>query len=137
MSAQPRETRLPPGTSARIAEAQQSADSAGSAAGWDQPIPLTRMARPPAFPVQALPEWLAEFVQAEATATQTPPDLAGMLVLTALAAAAGGLAEVQVRPGWREPLNLFTVTALPPGNRKSDVFRDVVEINLTGAMRAA
>jgi replicative DNA helicase len=120
-----RQTRLPPGTLARIAEAQQSADSAGSAAGWDQPIPLTTTARPPAFPVQALPEWLAEFVQAEAIATQTPPDLAGMLVLTALAAAAGGLAEVQVRPGWREPLNLFTVTALPPGNRKSAVFRDV------------
>jgi replicative DNA helicase len=125
MSAQPPETRLSPGTSARTAEAQLYADSAGSAAGWDQPIPLSTTARPPAFPVQALPEWLAEFVQAEATATQTPPDLAGMLVLTALAAAAGGLAEVQVRPGWREPLNLFTVTALPPGNRKSAVFRDV------------
>jgi replicative DNA helicase len=125
MSAQRPETRLPPGTSARIALAHDSADSAGSAAGWDQPIPLTSTARPPAFPVQALPTWLAEFVQAEATATQTPPDLAGMLVLTALAAAAGGLAEVQVRLGWREPLNLFTVTALPPGNRKSAVFRDV------------
>jgi hypothetical protein len=117
--------RLPAGTSARIAEAQQSADSAGSAAGWEPPVPLSTTIRPLAFPVQSLPDWLAEFVQAEATATQTPADLAGILVLTALAAAAGGLAEVEVRPGWREPLNVFTVIALPPGNRKSAVFRDV------------
>jgi replicative DNA helicase len=117
--------KLPPGTSARIAEQYaHTADTADSAAGWDAPIPLSTTAWPPAFPVQVFPEWLAEFVQAEATATQTPTDLAGMLVVTALAAGAGGLAEVEVRPGWREPLNLFTVTVLPSGNRKSAVFRD-------------
>ena len=35
--------------------------------------------------------------------------------------------EVEVRTGWRETLNIFTVTALPPGNRKSAVFKDAVE----------
>ena len=29
---------------------------------------------------------------------------------------------LEVRPGWREPLNLFTVVAMPPGSRKSAVF---------------
>lgn len=92
---------------------------------WEEPTPLRALVDLPAFPVEVLPDFLAAWVRAEAIATQTPPDLAGMLVLTALAAAAGGLAEVQLRPGWREPLNLFTATTLPPGNRKSAVFRDV------------
>jgi hypothetical protein len=29
---------------------------------------------------------------------------------------------VEIRPGWREPLNLYTVVAMPPGSRKSAVF---------------
>jgi replicative DNA helicase len=32
---------------------------------------------------------------------------------------------VAVRPGWREPLNLYTATGLSPGSRKSAVVRDV------------
>jgi hypothetical protein len=31
-----------------------------------------------------------------------------------------------VRPGWCELVNLFTVVALPPGDRKSTVFRDAL-----------
>jgi hypothetical protein len=48
-----------------------------------------------------------------------------MLVLAALATAAGGLARVQVRRGWEEPLNLFVAVAMPPGSRKSAVVADV------------
>ena len=110
-----------PDTAERSAESAQSAESTG----WEPPAPLGRGSPAPTFPVQALPESLAIFVEAEAAATQTPPDLAGILVLSVLAAAAGGLAEVQVRFGWREPLNLFTAVGMPPGSRKSAVFRDV------------
>jgi hypothetical protein len=92
---------------------------------WEEPTPLRAAVDLPAFPVEALPDFLAAWVRAEATATQTPPDLPGMLVLAALATAAGGLARIQVRPGWQEPLNLFVVVALPPGSRKSAVFADV------------
>jgi replicative DNA helicase len=95
------------------------------AAGWETPAPLRADVDLPAFPVEALPDFLAAYVAAEATATQTPPDLPGMLVLAALATAAGGLARIQVRPGWQEPLNLFVVVALPPGSRKTAVFADV------------
>jgi replicative DNA helicase len=103
--------------------AEQAAERA-----WEEPTPLRAVVDLPAFPVEALPGWLAGFVAAEATATQTPPDLPGMLALAALAAlatAAGGLARIQVRPGWQEPLNLFVVVALPPGSRKSAVFADL------------
>ena len=92
---------------------------------WEEPTPLRAAVDLPAFPVEALPDFLAAYVAAEATATQTPPDLPGMLVLATLATSAGGLARIQVRPGWQEPLNLFVVVALPPGSRKSAVFADV------------
>jgi replicative DNA helicase len=91
---------------------------------WEEPTPLRAAVDLPAFPVEALPDFLAAWVRAEATATQTPSDLPGMLVLATLATAAGGLARIQVRPGWQEPLNLFVVVALSPGSRKSAVFAD-------------
>ena len=90
---------------------------------WDErPVPLGPARAPAPFPTDTLPGWAAEFVDAVAVATQTPPDLAGVLVLCAFATAAGGRAVVEVRPGWREPLNLFAAVAMPPGARKSPVF---------------
>lgn len=92
-------------------------------AGWESdPTPLTPRRLTPPFPVDALPPWVADMVIAVAEFTQTPLDLAGCLALAALSTAAGGRAEVEVRPGWREPLNLYTVVAMPPGSRKSAVF---------------
>ncbi len=87
-------------------------------------MPLEGASNPSAFPVWALPRWLGEWVEAEALATQTPVDLPAMLGLSELAACAAKKYEVQARDGWVEPLNLYTVTALSPGNRKSAVFRD-------------
>ena len=46
--------------------------------GWTPPIPLGVGGAVPAFPVEILPGWLGEYVAAVATATQTPPDLAGI-----------------------------------------------------------
>jgi hypothetical protein len=91
--------------------------------GWDaDPTPLTPRRLVPPFPVDALPAWVADMVLAVAEFTQTPLDLPGCLALAALSTAAGGRAEVEVRPGWREPCNLYTVVAMPPGSRKSAVF---------------
>jgi hypothetical protein len=112
---------------AELAAGRGSVDSVDSVEGWAPPAPLTRVGTLPCFPAAMLPGWLAEFVQAVATATQTPTDLAGLLALSALATAAGGRVEVQPRAGWREPLNLFTAVALPPGNRKSAVFTEITK----------
>jgi replicative DNA helicase len=43
-----------------------------------------------------------------------------------LATAAGGRAVVEIKPGWREPLNLYTAVAMPPGARKTPVFLRVI-----------
>src|SRR5512132_2489380 len=89
---------------------------------WAAPIPLGVAADVPIFPVEVLPGWLGEYVAAVATATQTPPDLAGMLALAVLATVAAGAVEVQPRPGWREPLCLFVAVGMDAGTRKSSVF---------------
>jgi len=91
-------------------------------AQWDPPTPLSARRVLPRFPVDALPAWVGDQVAAVAEFTQTPPDLAGSVALAALSTAAGGRARVQIRPGWVEPVNLFTVVAMPPGSRKSAVF---------------
>jgi replicative DNA helicase len=92
--------------------------------GWDEPVPLTAVRDVPPFPVGALPGWLRAKVEATAHETQTPPDLAATVALGALAAAAGGRAKVAVRPevSWFEPVNIYCVSALAPGSRKSPVY---------------
>ncbi|GAA4517894.1 YfjI family protein [Nonomuraea ferruginea] len=90
---------------------------------WDEVIPLGSRLVPPAFPLDCLPSWLADIVQAVAEETQTPPDIAAAFALGGLSTAAGGKAVVRVRGGWHEPLNLFLVCVAPPATRKSAVFR--------------
>jgi replicative DNA helicase len=105
--------------------AGELADTRTAAPGerrWEPPIPIGAAGEVPAFPVEVLPGWLGEYVAAVATATQTPPDLAGMLALAVLATVAAGAVEVQPRPGWREPLCLFVAVGMDAGTRKSSVF---------------
>jgi replicative DNA helicase len=93
-------------------------------APWEPPIPFQQIALPP-FPTEALPVWLRLFVEAEATATQTPMDLAGMLTLSVLATCCAKKVVVCMREGYTEPVNMFTVTSLASGNRKTAVFAAV------------
>ncbi|WP_277303648.1 YfjI family protein [Spongiactinospora sp. TRM90649] len=62
---------------------------------------------------------------AVAEETQTPLDLAGCVGMAALSTAAGGRAVVNVRGSWIEPVNLYVLVAMPPGSRKSSVFREM------------
>jgi hypothetical protein len=103
-------------------ELAEATTASGGEHGWTPPIPLGTVGTLPAFPVDVLPGWLGDQVAAVATATQTPPDLAGMLALAVLAAVAGGAVEVEARPGWREPLCLFIAVGMEAGARKSSVF---------------
>jgi replicative DNA helicase len=116
------------GTGASPAQERGDGDAArrtpGAAGMWEPPAPLL-VHDVPAFPVDALPQWLARYVRHVAVATQTPPDLAGMLALAVVAAAVQGRMELHVRADWTEPLSLFVTVALPSGERKTAVFREV------------
>jgi replicative DNA helicase len=104
--------------------AGELADSTAAHGGraWEPPAPFGVTGEVPSFPVEVLPGWLGEYVAAVATATQTPPDLAGMLALAVLATVTAGAVEVEPRPGWREPLCLFVAVGMDAGARKSAVF---------------
>ena len=93
----------------------------------DGPIPLTQAVQVPPFPVDALPGPIADHVRAIAEATQTDPAMAGTSALTVLAACNGGHAVVEVRRGWTEPLNIYTVTIADVAERKSAVQSAMVE----------
>jgi len=91
-------------------------------ADWPEPTPLDTVERLP-FPVDALPDVLGDFVRALSVETSTPPALAGLLVLSAVASVVARRVEV-VDP-WDESVNLYVCVTLPPGERKSPVFAQV------------
>jgi hypothetical protein len=104
--------------------AKRGDDQKNTLEPWELPAPFHEFDLP-TFPTAFLPEWVRKFIEAEAHATQTPVDLAAMLTLSVGALACAKVVEVEPVQGWREPTNLFTVTAMPPGSRKTKVFADV------------
>jgi hypothetical protein len=104
---------------------------------WEPPARLDLEDSPPPFPTGALPGWLRNFVDAVAEATQTPPDLAGMLSLATVATVAAGPILVAPAPDWQEGINLFVAVAMEPGSRKSAVFKEVTRPVSTHEQRLA
>lgn len=88
---------------------------------WPEPTPIGARVELPPFPVEVFPQWLADQVAAVAEFTQTDPAMPGASALTVLSACAGGRVEVEVKPGWREPTNIFVATVAAPGERKTPV----------------
>lgn len=97
-------------------------DLDAAAAGWSVPIRLDSTTLKP-FPADLLPGALGDFVRALAASTGTPLELPTMAVLAVVAACLAKRYEVELAPGYAEPLNLWTMVALPPGNRKSAVVK--------------
>jgi hypothetical protein len=93
--------------------------------GWDDPIPFESIELPP-FPLQTLPSQLRGFVEAVATSTQTPPDLAAVLGLTVCSFCLSGKLPIVIRDDWRLGLNLYSVVLLESGSRKSSVFLELI-----------
>ena len=81
----------------------------------------------PDFPTAGLPDVLRLWVVEESRFTQTPPDMAGLLALAVCSSTIARRVEVETRPGWREPVNLFVAVLLDPANRKSAVFADAIK----------
>lgn len=92
-----------------------------------QPIvPLTpQWSDLPAFPVDALPDVIRNYVSAVAEHSQTAPDMAAVISLGVLATCLQGKYKIEGTPGYFEPLSLYTVVIAAPGERKSSVMRDM------------
>jgi hypothetical protein len=108
-----------------VAVADAAAPYSPPVEAWPAIVPFDAFTLPE-FPTHALPKVLREWVEAESHATQTPPDLAALLALAVCSATIARWVEVEARPGWREPVNLFVAALLDPANRKSAVFADAL-----------
>ncbi len=90
--------------------------------GWSTLVPLDQADTPP-FPHEAVIGPLGDMIRAVSKSTETPPELALGAGLAALAAVCQKTFVVEVAEKYQEPLSIWTATALPPGSRKSSVFR--------------
>jgi len=97
-----------------------TAAPADSASEWQAPISLEASRLPP-WPDDVFPDAVQDFVTALSESTETPPELSALMVLSAISAAAQGKYRVRVKADYFEPVNLWTLCALPPGSRKTAV----------------
>lgn len=73
----------------------------------------------PNFPVEMLPNTLANYVNASVGSFQMNSSAIAPWILGAVSGSVARKFEVQAAPGWREPLAIFAVVALPSASRKS------------------
>lgn len=93
----------------------------GGAAYWEAPL-LFGQITPPDIPATLLPGWLGEYVKAVSDNTQTPPGLAVMLSLSVVATCLQKRFVISpYGDDYKEPLNIWTATSLPPASRKTAV----------------
>ncbi len=74
-----------------------------------------------------LPVSIRDMVKQVSEHTETPPEMATMVALGATATATMRKFEVEIEPGFRQPTNLYLCVVMPPGNRKSAVFRQMID----------
>ena len=102
----------------RLEEARKDFEQIDSS--WESPIPFGQYELEP-FPTGALPPDIADYVEAVAESTQTPVDMAGTAALVLVSVCTQGKFEIQGKPDWTEPLNLFANIIASPSERKSAV----------------
>ena len=88
---------------------------------WDEPLLFSNIDTPE-IPAELLPSWLGAFAKDVSRFNQTPEGLAVMAGLSAVATCVQKRFEVSaLNNDYKEILALWTVTVLPPSERKSPV----------------
>jgi len=89
---------------------------------WDSPIMFDEY-ETPEITSDILPSPLKEFSQELANSTETPEGMSVMVILSALSTSLQGKFEVKPKEdsSYSETVNIYTITTLPPANRKSSV----------------
>lgn len=112
-------TRAAPLPGSEASQASTAANPA-IAAQWahSTPIPFDSQ-HAPAIPVDILPGIIAEYAAAVAESVQVPFEVPLVNALGAVAATVQRKFRVQMHVGYSEPLNIFALASLAPGERKS------------------
>lgn len=90
-------------------------------AKWETPVTFDKYPVPP-FPINIYDEPIKSMVKHVAESIQTPIDLPSVIGLGILSSCIQNKFEITPKSGWREPLNLYSVSLLEPSTRKSAVF---------------
>ncbi|MGX6451005.1 YfjI family protein [Brevibacterium paucivorans] len=90
---------------------------------WVEPAPLVKKPKPVAFPVNAFPKVVRDFIQETAESLSVPEALTGVPVWGALSIATQGRVNVQYKPDWTEPVVLHLMTIAEPGQKKSPALK--------------
>ena len=94
---------------------------------WEPPQPLPVGPKLPEFPLEALPDGLAQYVRQTAAAIDVSPDLPAMLALGTFAFAASRFFRVRVRSGHQEALCIWVLVVLSSGERKTATFKEMTQ----------
>ncbi|MFN2363932.1 MAG: YfjI family protein, partial [Halarsenatibacteraceae bacterium] len=89
---------------------------------WEEPLPFNNYEVYP-IPSEVFPDWQQDFIKNLSDFMQVDESMPAMLMLSVTATALANKAVIQVKPGWEEPLNIWTCSILPPAERKSPVFK--------------
>ncbi|HEV2613239.1 MAG TPA: YfjI family protein [Gammaproteobacteria bacterium] len=87
---------------------------------WDDPIFFNEYDTPD-IPACLLPGVFHDFAQALAESVEIPEALCVMAVLGVISSVTSKFCKVSPFEGWEEPVNIYTLIALPPANHKSIV----------------
>lgn len=94
---------------------------------WDKLVPLNEVVLP-AFPIDALPDVLKNYVSDVAESTQTPIDMAGVASLALMSIAMQPRYKVFGKADWEEQLSLYCMIVAEPSDRKSAVFNQIIKV---------
>lgn len=90
---------------------------------WVEPILFAQTLSLPVVSAALLPEPLATFAKALSVATETDESMSVMVVFGVISTCFARQVVISPKVGWQEPINLYTLIALPPANHKSLVIR--------------
>lgn len=93
---------------------------------WGTPLLLDEKPLKP-WPRDVFPEPIESFVQELSRSSETPLELSALLALSVLATASHKKFQVQIKDGYCEPINIWTLTVLPPASRKTAVFKEITK----------
>ena len=95
---------------------------------WEKPLSFDKPEKLPDFPLYALPELLQEYLHVVCEFVQVPHEMAVLPLLSVLATTVQGKAVVK-HPfnSHTQPLNIYTITAAVPGERKSGTLTEFLK----------
>lgn len=93
---------------------------------WEEPVFFGEIETPD-IPASLLPGIFGEFAQNLSHAMETPEALSVMILLGVISTIAAKHFKVSPQTGWEEPINIYTLIALPPANHKIIILRQCIQ----------